>query len=352
MLQVDDDLVDALMILGLSKKEATVLAYLIMRGSATAKDIMADLSIHQPQLYNVMMSLERKGFVNIQHSKPKVYEPISVGLIMEMIENEASRRKQAIVKAISSLTRGERSRSLVWVTRGIDNIVNNSAALIQEAKSELYISATPMLLGRLLKYIKGLNPRVKVYVFIYPYLDEELLTSLKGIDNVVEVKTNRLGPFSLISPDAESCVFTMIKASLGDKNGAYGYVFRDRAMTLQFIHSLFDVWRRAQTVYRREFKESDYPLVFNSHRFATWEILRAREIGLNIEVKVKGYLTKTGEEVSLIGTPVNVTISSDVVNFELIPKGGGKPILVGGTNALIEDVESEYVEINPLSQGT
>ncbi|KUO93469.1 MAG: hypothetical protein AT713_03360 [Caldivirga sp. JCHS_4] len=132
MLQVDDDLVDALMILGLSKKEATVLAYLIMRGSATAKDIMADLSIHQPQLYNVMMSLERKGFVNIQHSKPKVYEPISVGLIMEMIENEASRRKQAIVKAISSLTRGERSRSLVWVTRGIDNIVNNSAALIQE----------------------------------------------------------------------------------------------------------------------------------------------------------------------------------------------------------------------------
>jgi len=39
------------------------------------------------------------------------------------------------------------------------------------------------------------------------------------------------------------------------------------------------------------------------------------------------------------------------VNFELIPKGGGKPILVGGTNALIEDVESEYVEINPLSQG-
>ncbi|WP_291999704.1 TrmB family transcriptional regulator [Caldivirga sp.] len=350
MQAVDDDLVNALAILGLSRKEATVLAYLLLKGSATAREIMADLSIHQPQLYNIMVSLERKGFINVQQSKPKVYAPIGTGVIMEMIESEVLKRKQAVVKALTSLTRGDRARNLLWVTRGIDNVIYNSASLIQEATSELYVSAPPVLLGRLLKYMSNVDPRVKVYVLVYPDLSSELLSELKNISSIVEVKVNRLGPFYFISPNAESCIFASSKASLLRDSEVYGYVFRDRVMTLQFIHGLFDVWRRAQTVYRRGFKPSDYPLVFNSHRFATWEILKAKESGLNIEVRIKGHLVKNNEEVDLTGVPLNVTIDSDVVNFELLPNNGDKALLIGGTNALIEDVESEYVEIRLMNQ--
>ena len=299
MQAVDDDLVNALAILGLSRKEATVLAYLLLKGSATAREIMADLSIHQPQLYNIMVSLERKGFINVQQSKPKVYAPIGTGVIMEMIESEVLKRKQAVVKALTSLTRGDRARNLLWVTRGIDNVIYNSASLIQEATSELYVSAPPVLLGRLLKYMSSVDPRVKVYVLVYPDLSSELLSELKNISSIVEVKVNRLGPFYFISPNAESCIFASSKARGLRDSEVYGYVFRDRVMTLQFIHGLFDVWRRAQTVYRRGFKPSDYPLVFNSHRFATWEILKAKESGLNIEVRIKGHLVKNNEEVDL-----------------------------------------------------
>ena len=347
---IDNDLVDALTILGLSRKEATVLAYLLLKGSATAKEIMADLSIHQPQLYNIMVSLERKGFINVQQSKPKVYAPIGMGVIMEMIENEMLKRKQAVVKALTSLTRGNRARNLLWVTRGIDNIIYNSASLIQEATSELYVSAPPVLLNRLLKYVSNIDSRVKTYILVYPNLDDELLSELKNIKSIVEVKVNRLGPFYFISPNAESCVFAPSKVSLLRETEPYGYVFRDRIMTLQFIHGFFDVWRRAQTAYRRGFKTSDYPLVFNSHRFATWEILKAKESKLNIEVRVKGYLTSNNEEVDVTGVPLNVAIDSDVVNFELLPSNSDKALLVGGNNALIEDIESEYIEIKLRDQ--
>ncbi|WP_291764793.1 TrmB family transcriptional regulator [Caldivirga sp. UBA161] len=347
---VDGDLVDALTILGLSRKEATVLAYLLLNGNATAREIMTDLSIHQPQLYNIMVSLERKGFINVQQSKPKVYTPIGMGVIMEMIENEMLKRKQAVVKALTSLTRGDRVRNLLWVTRGIDNVIYNSASLIQEATSELYVSAPPVLLSRLIKHISNLDPRVKAYILVYPSLDDELLSRLKGIKSLVEVKVNKLGPFYFISSNAESCVFAPSKVSLLREAEPYGYVFRDRIMTLQFIHGFFDAWRRAQTIYRRGFKTSDYPLVFNSHRFATWEILKAKESKLSIEVRVKGYLTSNNEEADITGVPLNVTIDSDVVNFELLPSNGGKALLVGGTNALIEDIESEYIEIKLRNQ--
>ena len=73
--------------------------------------------------------------------------------------------------------------------------------------------------------------------------------------------------------------------------------------------------------------------------------MKALEDGLNVKVRVKGRFVKTGEEVEIIGKPIDVTISDEVVNFKVIPEGSNKPLLVGGTNALIEDVESEYIEI-------
>ena len=342
---VSEDLVSALSVLGLSRKEAMVLAYLLIKGEATAREIIADLSIHQPQLYNILSSLARKGFVNVQDSKPKVYIPINPGLIMEMIESELSKRRQALINALSGQPKGAAQRSLIWVTRGIDNVLNNVASLIKEAESELYISSSSVMLRRMIKYLKGLRRGVKAYILVYLDIDDELLNELKGIENVVEVKVNRLGPYYLLSPDSKSCIFMLRKVSMLESSDAYAYVFRDRDMAVHFIQSLFNVWRRSTTVYRRPFRQDEYPLIFNNQRFAVWEILRALESGQNIKVKVRGRFIKTGEEVEFVGKPIDVSISDEVVNFKAIPEGSMKPLLIGGTNAVVEDVESEYIEI-------
>ena len=50
---INENLVNASSVLGLFRKEAMALAYLPIKGEATAKEIIADLSIRQPQLYNI-----------------------------------------------------------------------------------------------------------------------------------------------------------------------------------------------------------------------------------------------------------------------------------------------------------
>jgi len=344
MMEMDEDFIDSLTSLGLSRKEALVLGYLMMRGSATAKDIITDLSIHQPQLYNIMSSLIRKGFIFVQESKPKVYVAERPSIVLEKLEREFSRKKASILNAITKGYVSENlRRNVMWVTRGIDNVLNNSISLIQEASSELYIEAHVSMIQRLLKHIASSTSRgVKAYVLVYPSIDEVTSTQLREA-GALEVKVHPLGQFYLIVPDAQHSVFMPRMMSLEQGSNAYGYVFRDEFMSLFFLHYYFEGWRRSETKFRRELRVNDFPLIFRSHRFAVWEIMRAKENGLKIKVTVQGRLVKGGDRLTISGRPGKVRAEGDVVNFEL--DSNGNTFLVGGENSVLEDVEAERVII-------
>ena len=103
------------------------------------------------------------------------------------------------------------------------------------------------------------------------------------------------------------------------------------------------IWR-STTVYKRSFRRNEYPLIFNSQRFAAWEILRALESRQNIKVKVRGRLTKTGEEAEFVGKPIDVSISDEVVNFKAIPEDSMKPLLIGGTDAVMRMLKANILK--------
>lgn len=344
---IDEDLVDALTILGLSRKEALVLAYLLIRGRATAGDILGDLPIHQPQLYNILTSLKRKGLVYEQASRPKVYVPANPGLIMETVEEETTKRRQALIKALTQPPRQSGNlRNLIWVTRGLDNLINNAASIISEAKNELFISAPPTILARLLRNIAKLNELVKIHAIIYPEVDNAMLSVLKSIKNILEVKVDKVNNL-LIAQDAETSIFTISKVSLStNPDEVYGYVFRDRAMTLHLIDEMFNRWIGAKTVFRRGLSEVKYPMMFRSHRLAVWELMKLRELGKEVKVRVKGYYVKNNEPIEIEGVFTGkVVISPNIVNFELLTNNG-KTILIGGDHAIMEDVSAELIEIS------
>jgi len=346
MSEQDGELQEALMSLGLSRKEASVLSYLLLRGSATAKEIMAELSIHQPQLYDVISSLERKGFLYVQQSKPKVYIAERPSVILERLEREYTKKKSSIISAIVKSSTNELARrNLIWVTRGLDNVVNNSISLIQEAKNELYIEAPPHILRKLVKSIKvACSKGVKTYVLLYPSLEQDLLSELVSA-GIVELKTNALGQFYLVVPDAEQSVLMPRMMSLEEGNNAYGYVFKDKLMSLFFIHYFFDAWKSSETAFRKLLRESDYPMSFYSQRFAVWEILKAQEAGLKPKVTVSGYTLKQKTQITLSGFPFNERVTSDVINFELQDLASGKRYLIGGDNAILEDISAEKIVI-------
>ena len=59
--------------LGLTTREAEIYLTILQRGKVTMKDLMEALDIHQPQLYNVLASLARKGLIRVSVGRPKVY---------------------------------------------------------------------------------------------------------------------------------------------------------------------------------------------------------------------------------------------------------------------------------------
>ncbi|BBD73447.1 hypothetical protein HS1genome_1836 [Sulfodiicoccus acidiphilus] len=347
------ELEESLTYLGLSRREASVLAYLMEHGSATAKDMISGLSIHQPQLYNVLASLVRKGFVNVQESKPKLYVPERPSVILERLEREYSRRKKSILEALSKGSGDNPTRrNLIWVTRGMESVIDNSNSLVQDASNELYIETTPQLLRRLLRQLRAASSRgVKAYVMLYPSAPEDLVQELRE-SGVTEVRANQLGQFYLVAPDVEQCVFMPRMMSLsGESTSVYGYVFKDKFMTLFFLHYYFEGWRNSTPVFRRGLRPEDFPVVFFSHRFATWEIMKALEAGLSLEVEVEGEFLKGGERAKLRGVPSKVNVDSEVINFELLDESSGRKVLVGGENSLLEDFSAERIVLSLAGDG-
>lgn len=345
MFEIDEETVEPLTLLGISKKEAQVLAYLIGTGGATAREIISELSIHQPQLYNILSSLERKGLVFVQPSKPKIYVPTNPSIIMERVEKQLNKKKFAITHLLNNLVLAQnKKRSFVWMTKGIDNFISNSAALIQDAKNELYVESPIHLLSKLVKHIiDACKIGVKVYIISYPSITEDILDRLRSA-GVMEIKTHQLGHFYLISSDTRESAFMPRMMSLMNTDDIYGYIFKDQFMTLFFLHYYFEAWRASNTVFRRVLTTLDFPLIFNSHRFATWELLKLKESNIRAKVKVKGKIVKSGQEVEIIGSFIEVHISSEIVNFT-IKDENGNIYKVGGDNALVEDVSADIVNI-------
>jgi len=68
-----DQLLNALSMMGLTNREAEVFLTILERGEASVKDILESVDIHQPQLYNILTSLLRRGFIKVSSGRPKLY---------------------------------------------------------------------------------------------------------------------------------------------------------------------------------------------------------------------------------------------------------------------------------------
>jgi len=57
----DETIVLMLEKLGLTRPEAKAYLAMLKRGTCKSSDITSELKIHQPQLYNLILSLQKKG---------------------------------------------------------------------------------------------------------------------------------------------------------------------------------------------------------------------------------------------------------------------------------------------------
>jgi len=80
------DMINYLRSLGLTEYQSRVMIVLFCKKEVTAKDICAYIGIGQTKIYQVLKSLEDKGFVKYNFSKPRAYKgKNAVGVMNKLI---------------------------------------------------------------------------------------------------------------------------------------------------------------------------------------------------------------------------------------------------------------------------
>ncbi|MDY7080974.1 MAG: helix-turn-helix domain-containing protein [Halobacteria archaeon] len=142
----EDDAVDALKRLGLSEYEAKVFIALQKLGVGTARDIYRLTDVPRSQVYGAAESLEERGLVEIQKSKPMEYRPISLEEAKSRLEDRYKREQEKafdyLEKARAESDDETEEREDFWTVQGRETIDDRIINLINQAEDRIIFSTT------------------------------------------------------------------------------------------------------------------------------------------------------------------------------------------------------------------
>lgn len=136
--------VDALENLGLSNYEAKVFIALQTLGTGTARDVYRVSEIPRSQVYGAAESLAERGLIEVQHSTPMQYRPVSLeeaeGLLEERFEDE---RTQAFdyLESVRDHDPGGEEREDIWSVNGVEHVSDRIEHLIRDAEHRVVFGA-------------------------------------------------------------------------------------------------------------------------------------------------------------------------------------------------------------------
>src|SRR5919109_4145337 len=132
--------------LGLTGYEIKVYLSLLEMGSMTASDISKRSGVPYSKIYEVLNSLEDKGWLESDSSRPQKFfpkSPLTAVEAMKMrIESSIRDSKNMIMSELMPIYRksGLRERPEIWVVMGVYNIAAKISEIIQTCQHELLIA--------------------------------------------------------------------------------------------------------------------------------------------------------------------------------------------------------------------
>lgn len=133
----------------LNNYEARVYETLLKLGETTAWQIALHSNVPQAKIYEVLSSLETKGFVERSVGRPLKFRPIEPDIsLMQAIErfkNEYSKKIELMERAYREIkdkynSRKNESISFIWTIKGRDRVFSKAKELIDSAKKEVLIA--------------------------------------------------------------------------------------------------------------------------------------------------------------------------------------------------------------------
>ncbi|WP_435178315.1 TrmB family transcriptional regulator [Halorussus sp. AFM4] len=140
----EDDAIEALENLGLSNYEAKVFAALQRLGVATAREVHRTTDVPRSQVYGAAESLQDRGLVEVQQSKPIQYRAVSLEAARSHLRGEFERTQEKAFDYLEAARRqggdGDERREDIWTVRGRTAIDDRVAQLVEEAGHSVFLA--------------------------------------------------------------------------------------------------------------------------------------------------------------------------------------------------------------------
>ncbi|WP_158056888.1 TrmB family transcriptional regulator [Halorussus halophilus] len=137
----ENDAIDALETLGLSNYEAKVFTALQKLGTGTARDVHRVTDVPRSQVYGAAESLQDRGLVEVQQSKPMQYRPVSLEAAQSHLRGEFERTQEKAFDYLETARKqrgdGDEKQEDIWTVHGDTSIDGRVEQLLAEAEERV-----------------------------------------------------------------------------------------------------------------------------------------------------------------------------------------------------------------------
>ncbi len=147
---ISDKVKRSLQEFGLTDYEIRSYTSLLEIGPATASELSEASTVPYSKIYEVLGSLEKKGWIEMEHGRPSKYYPKPPSVAMEIArsqrEDALKTNESLVLEELQPIyeKKGVRERPDIWIVRGNFNVLAKIRETIQRVQKEI-LAAVPTI---------------------------------------------------------------------------------------------------------------------------------------------------------------------------------------------------------------
>jgi len=228
---IQKDFLNKLRDFGLNMYETKLWTALLSRGVSTAGELSDIANVPRSRSYDVLESLEKKGFIIMKVGKPIKYLAVPPSEVVERVKKKIEGEAESQINTIDFIKKSSVLSELTLLyDQGIDlvdptdlsgslkgrhNLYNHIEAMIKNAETDVTIMTTTQGLLRKAESLKGALKKAKkrgVNIRIAAPITKETENAVKELSQYAEVKnTNKKARFCVV--DRKEVAFMLIDDS-------------------------------------------------------------------------------------------------------------------------------------------
>ena len=347
-------IVNKLMELGLSPNESKAYEALIELEVATPLEIASFTGIPVSRIYYVLTELEKKGLVETQDGRPRLYRALNPKKGLELLTEKYYVAKSEVLKYIDMLVikKDTIKNKGFWTIKGRKNIRTRIKSLIEESTLSLAIASIDKLIKNLYKEILGAAHRdVNISMVIYStssILTKRLIEKFKHYA-VIKIRSI-VAPSVFLVDDRKGLAYIpeyLYKYKKGKSETAL-LIENDEFLPILGTYFRYFLWYPSKLVNKIErflTKPRTYCIYYRAVEDAKYML----EKGIRLKARAVGRFSGSNENVILEGEIVDAYISPDRVVYNITLKTDmGTRYILGGKRCVLEDFETEVITLIPF----